>query len=229
MTRVSFSARISSGLAVKPFDVSEDRTEHIRDDLLAAVVNASIRHPLGLVPLDVGLHRREHRIDVAAGERVIDAAYELDVCLTHSSSDRAVTPASILRARIDPVNRRGVGSSPARTSRSIGRRFRFPGRDSHRRIGAGAVATREKQASAPSSRAAEVTCRAHDRSSRLAQAALGGLIWMRRARVRMQSPSSAISLERLVESLMPVRLTAAAALDARLARAVTIDLHGRWS
>jgi hypothetical protein len=45
----------------------------------------------------------------------------------------------------------------------------------------------------------------------------------------MQSPSSAISLERLVESLMPVRLTAAAALDARLARAVTIDLHGRWS
>jgi hypothetical protein len=70
--------------------------------------------------------------------------------------------------------------------------------------------------------------RAGEWFSRLAQAALGGLIWMRRARVRMQSPSSAISLERLVESLMPVSLTAAAALDA-LARAVTIDLHGRWS
>src|SRR4051794_18808573 len=76
------------GLRRESFDVREDWTEHVLDNRLAAPVDATVGHSLGLVPLDVRLHRGEDGVDVAAVKGVIHTADQLHVCLTHSPSNR---------------------------------------------------------------------------------------------------------------------------------------------
>jgi hypothetical protein len=84
ITRASSKGRISSGIGREILDVREDRSEHILNDRLAAPIHGAVWHSFGLVPLDVGLQRRENCVDVSAPERVIDGAPQSDVCLTHS-------------------------------------------------------------------------------------------------------------------------------------------------
>jgi hypothetical protein len=92
------------GIGRESFHVRDDGLEHVLGDRLHAPVDATVRHPFALVPFDVGLHRREDRIDVAAPEGVIDALHHRHVCLTHSPSDPRSPRAPSSLARVAAVN-----------------------------------------------------------------------------------------------------------------------------
>jgi hypothetical protein len=56
----------------EPLHVCKDRAENVLDDRLPPSVRAAVGHAFRFLPLDVGSHRAENRIDITAGERVIE-------------------------------------------------------------------------------------------------------------------------------------------------------------